>query len=100
MSGLVLNESLIDRNDVQKKTIVIDRITSINLGVRVWFVIKDVTGKRYQRWSMLMNQTDEILLLAQSGDKLTIEYIEDDVEDTIAQQFEHFHRTIILKVIE
>ncbi|RWZ87204.1 MAG: hypothetical protein EO766_11780 [Hydrotalea sp. AMD] len=97
MSGLVLNESVIDPATIQTKNITISRIQSINSGVRIWFVILTTENEIYQRWSMLMNPTDELLILSQPGDTITINYINDTVEDLITKQFESFNRTVILK---
>ena len=97
MSGLVLNESLINPADIKTVDIEIDRIQCINQGVRIWFVIQANKGIVFQRWSMLMNPTDELLMLSQPGDKITIDYIEDVVEDLVTQQFETFTRLVILR---
>lgn len=97
MSGLVLNESAIDPADIKKATITIDRISHANAGVRIWYVIRTTQDEVFQRWSMLMNETDELLLIAKSGDIINIEYIDDHVEDPVSQQFESFNRSVILK---
>lgn len=98
MSGIVLNECLIDPTQIKSTTITINRIAHNNSGVRIWYIILADTGICYQRWSMLMNPTDEILMLAKPGDKLSIDYIEDYVEDPISQQFKPFKRNVILNV--
>ena len=97
MSGLVFDETKVIADDVERKIITINRIQSINSGVRIWYVIWADDGIMYERWSMLMNPTDKMLLLAQPGDKLVIDFIENHVEDQIHEQFESFDRLLILK---
>lgn len=96
MSGLVFDETKVIPTDVKQQVITIDRIESINSGVRIWYVILSTEGVYYQRWSMLMNPTDEIMLLAKPGDVLSIDYVEDYVEDPIHEQFQPFGRLLIL----
>jgi hypothetical protein len=98
MSELVFNDKSIESSDIKSINIKIDRINSINCGVRIWYVLLSDNGKYYQRWSMLMNPIDEILFLAQSGDKLAIKYIDDTAEDCINQRYESFDRLIITDV--
>lgn len=97
MSGLVLDERLIDKSKIQTKTITVDRVNSINMGVRIWFQVMSTDGKMYQRWSMLMNPSDEVMLLAKEGDKLEVKYIEDNVEDKVYETFPPFIRNLILE---
>ncbi|MCK9369741.1 hypothetical protein M0R04_07535 [Candidatus Dojkabacteria bacterium] len=98
MSALVFNEKLIDKKDIKEKTVTILRCANATLGVRMWFQILTTAGESFQRWTMLMNDTDEILFLVQPGDTLTLEYVEDTAEDTVNGTFESFDRNIILKV--
>lgn len=96
MSGLVITEREMFLKTKVQKIITIKRINRINSGVRIWYVIMDTDNKIYQRWSMIMDPIDEILLLAQIGDQLNIEYVEDSVEDPIHEQFQSFDRTLIV----
>lgn len=96
MSTLVLNEKLIQQQDVKQKQITVSRASSINMGVRIWFQILTTEGELFQRWSMLMNNTDGILLLLQENDTLDIDYIDDEVSDEVNQTFDTFKRKIIL----
>lgn len=98
MSGLILNDTLIDAADLTSVDITVDRIDRINSGVRIWFVLLSTDGKYFQRWSLLMNPIDEILMLAQPGDKLCIKYLEDTVTDPISKLFEPFNRNVIFDV--
>lgn len=97
MSGLVLDERAIDKTKIKEKTITIARCNYVNMGVRVWFQILTTEGERFQRWSMLMNPTDEVLILMKEGDNLDIKYYEDTAEDLIHQTHESFNRIIILE---
>lgn len=96
MSAIVLNEQLIDKSLIKTAKIEIDRIKVVNMGVRLWFVIEESKGVRYQRWSMLMNPTDEVLMLAEAGDYIDITYIDDKVEDPINNTVEPYDRKVIL----
>lgn len=96
MSGLVFNENQINKDDIKTKEITILRINKVNMGVRLWFQILTDDDIFYQRWSMLMNNTDEILVLCQPGDKLNISYVEDHVKDFPNNTFEPFDRNVIL----
>lgn len=96
MSGIVLNEKLIDPTTIKKTNFQIERIESMNMGVRIWFQIQTTNKVMFQRWSMWMNPTDEVLILAKKGDNLEITYIEDHVEDPINETFEPFDRNIII----
>ncbi len=98
MSGLVLNERLIDKQSIKSKTITIKRCANTNMGVRVWFEILTTELEFFQHWSLLMNHTDEVLFLAKPGDILTIDYIEDIAEDIANGTFESFRRNVILRV--
>lgn len=96
MSNFVLNEKLINKLDIKHTTITVKRFHCVNMGVRIWFQILTTEDKMYQRWSMLMNPTDEVMLLIREGDVLEIDYIEDIAEDQIANTFEPFPRNVIL----
>jgi hypothetical protein len=96
MSGLVFNEKLIDRTKIKSKIITIKRCANTTLGVRVWYEILTTENEFFQRWTLLMDNTDEVLLLCQVGDTLSINYIEDIAEDAAAGTFESFTRNVIL----
>lgn len=97
MSGLVLNEQAIDPADIKHKVVKIRRSTSTNLGVRMWYQILSHDGEMFQRWTMNMDPTDEILFLSREGDELDIDYIDDLVEDLTNKTFVSFERKVILK---
>ena len=97
MSGLVLDDRLIDKSKIQTKTVTVERFSCINMGVRIWFQILTTEGEMYQRWSMLMNPTDEVMLLVKEGDKLEIECLKDQVEDAVYQTYQPFERNLILQ---
>lgn len=96
MSGLVLDERLIDKSKIQQKIVVVERFNCVNMGVRIWFQILTTDGEMYQRWSMLMNPTDEVMLLVKEGDKLYLEFIKDQVEDKVYETYQPFERNLIL----
>jgi hypothetical protein len=96
VSGIVLNEQQINQADIKRKTIQIKRCAVNNMGTRMWYQILTTDGEMYQRWTLLMNPTDEVLFLAQPGDELEIEYIDDIVEDLINFTFESFTRKVIV----
>jgi hypothetical protein len=98
MSNIIFNEKLIDKPNIKTKIITIKRVSTTTLGVRVWFVILATDQEIYQRWSMLMNKSDEILFLAKPGDRIEFKYIEDVAEDPTNQTFESFARNVILEV--
>lgn len=58
----------------------IARIAYWSIGVRLWFVIQTDTGVRYQRWSMIMDSTDECLLLSKQGDVVSIKYVDESTD--------------------
>jgi hypothetical protein len=58
-------------------TITVKRTAYYGIGVRLWFVVMDTEGKRYQRWSNDMDYSDEVLMLAQPDDKLIMTVGED-----------------------
>lgn len=96
MSNIVLNEKLINRSKIKHASITVRRFNYVNMGVRIWFQIQTTELRMFQRWSMLMNPTDEVLLLTKEGDVLEIDYIEDIAEDEHAHTFEPFSRNMIL----
>lgn len=97
MSGLVLNEQTIDPADIKRKNIKIKRCVSTNIGVRMWYQILTNDGEMFQRWTMNMDPTDEVLLLSREGDELNVSYVDDVAEDLIHKTFESFNRKVILK---
>lgn len=96
MSNIIVDERLLDKTKIQTKTVTIDRHASINMGVRIWFQLLTTDKETYQRWSMNMNPTDEVMLLVKEGDKVEIDYIEDNVEDATYQTFEPFKRNLVI----
>ncbi len=96
MSNLIFNETKLNKDLIQSKKITIQRHGVINLGVRLWFQIQTTEGEMFQRWSLMMNPTDEVLFLCKEGDTLSITYIEDTVEDPVNYTFESFTRKLIL----
>lgn len=48
-----------------------------SIGTKNWYVIQAKDGVRYQRWSHIMDATDEVMMLAQVGDKLDVEVVEE-----------------------
>lgn len=96
MSGLVLHEHSIVADEIKSKTIQVKRCVATNMGVRMWYQILSTDGEMYQKWAMLMNNTEEVLLLTQPGDSLDITYIDDVVEDTMNHTFDSFNRKVIL----
>lgn len=54
----------------------IARTSLWSIGTKNWYVLQADDGKQYQRWSHLMDSTDETLMLAVKGDTLDVE-IED-----------------------
>ncbi len=97
MSNLVLNEKLINETDIKTKVITVKRCAVNNMGVRNWYSVLTTEGEFYQKWAMLMNNTEEILFLLKEGDVLEIDYINDAAEDLIHDTFESFTRKVILK---
>ena len=61
-------------NDSITKQISIARSAYYSLGTRLWFVLQDNEGNRYQRWSFDMDSTDECLMLIQPKDIVNITY--------------------------
>lgn len=55
-------------------TITVKKATQIGVGIRVWFVIQDIDGNIYQRWSNDGNTTDQVLMVTRPDDVLTIEF--------------------------
>ena len=43
-----------------------------SVGTKIWYVVKADTGEHYQRWSYTMDATDEVLMLAQTGDIISL----------------------------
>jgi hypothetical protein len=98
MSGLVLNEQLVNKTVLPEKAITIKRIRVSNVGTRLWFVILTEGGEYFQRWSSTMNNFDEILITSEPGDVLTITYLHDFVSDPVSKLFDDFERKIIFEV--
>jgi len=97
MSGLVINEQAIDPTTIKTKKVKIERYNCSSLGTRIWFQILSTDKEMFQRWSMGMNPTDEVLFVTQVGDTLELEYSEDRVEDPITNSFDPFNRNVILQ---
>ena len=70
-------------SDTKQVTITVSRVTFWTVGVRLWFVVQATDGTRYQRWSLVMDSTDECLLIAQKGDTLNLEYKDAEAKNTI-----------------
>lgn len=97
MSDLVVNEMLpVDSSKLITKKFAIKRCGQANLGIRMWYVLYDEQNKAYQRYSLLMNPTDEVLLTAKVGDVVEIQYYVDQVADIQYQRFEPFARNTIV----
>lgn len=97
MSGLVLINSDIQKATKYTKTVTVLRNDFFNMGVRIWYQILTTDMEMFQRWSLLMDPTDEVLLLTKPGDVLDLEYIKDVAEDLVSCTFEPFNRVVITK---
>jgi hypothetical protein len=95
MSGLVLINSEVQFAEKIVKTVTVLRSTSINMGVRIWYQVLTDELEMFQRWSMLMDPTDEVLMCTQPGDILDIEFIQNVAEDLVNLTFEPFERNVI-----
>jgi hypothetical protein len=96
MSGLVINERDINVDNIKSKKISIKRISVSNMGTRMWYQILTKDNEMYQRWTLLMNPTDEVLFVAQPEDMLNITYVDDIAEDLSNFTFESFPRKVLL----
>ncbi len=78
----------------------IARINNSNsIGSRMWFVVQDDKGNLFQRWSMLMDETDAILAVANIGDTIELSYWIETVCDPIFQRIkEEFTRNNIIAI--
>lgn len=57
-----------------------------SIGTKNWYVIQAKDGVRYQRWSHIMDATDEVMMLTQVGDKLDIQFTPVDRGDLLAEK--------------
>ena len=58
------------------KTVQVARTSMWSIGVKNWYVFQDTDGARYQRWSFVMDDADEVLMLLQVGDTVDVTYTE------------------------
>ncbi|MGZ8924516.1 MAG: hypothetical protein ACXW2E_01405 [Nitrososphaeraceae archaeon] len=97
MSGLVVNELIpVDVTLLKKKQITITRYNQGCLGIRNWYVLFDENDISYQRYSLMMNPTDEVLFVAKVGDVIELEFYENSAEDVTYKTFESFTRNVIV----
>lgn len=97
MSDLVINElTPVDKTKLITKNVKIAKYAQYGLGIRMWYVLFDTDGTSYQRYSLAMNPTDEVLLTVKVGDTIQIQYYPDHVEDSQYQRFEPFDRNTIV----
>ena len=92
-SDLMNSEQFVNSDQIQTKTVKIVRINNTNsIGARMWFVLQDQDGVLYQRWSLLMDETDATLAIAQAGDIVKISYWIEKVTDPQFQRVADFTR--------
>ena len=83
-SDLMNSEQFVSDQSIMTSVVKIKRISNTNnIGARMWFVFQDTNGNIYQKWSMLMDPTDEVLVLAVPGDVLDIEYWVETISDPV-----------------
>lgn len=63
------------------KTVQVARTSMWSIGVKNWYVFQDTDGARYQRWSFVMDDSDEVLMLLQVGDTVDVEYAETEFDN-------------------
>lgn len=97
-SGLFLNERTISVSTIITKIIKVDRINRVDVGTRIGCIIRTTDRETFQRWSAVMNPSDEIMMLLQEDDEIEIDYIENTVSDNINKTFDTFERNIILQM--
>lgn len=56
------------------RTVQVARTNLWSVGVKNWYVFQDTEGNKYQRWSFMMDDTDEVLILLQVGDVVEVTY--------------------------
>lgn len=61
-------------NNTTIATVMVARVSMWSIGVKNWYVFQDTAGARYQRWSFVMDDTDEVLMLLKAGDDVRVEY--------------------------
>ncbi len=92
-SDLMNSDQYITNDQLQTKTIKVQRINNTNsIGTRMWFVVQDANGVLYQKWSLLMDDSDATLAVAQVGDKLDITYWVEDITDPVFKRTTDFSR--------
>lgn len=97
MSDLVINEMTpVDQDKLITKKLKVSRFSVQNLGIRMWYVVFDEQGIAYQRYSLMMNPTDEVLVTIKVGDVIEIQYYKDHVQDGVFNRFSSFDRNTIV----
>lgn len=92
-SDLMNSDQYVTDDQLQTKTIKVQRINNTNsIGARMWFVVQDTDGVLYQKWSLLMDNSDTTLAVAQVGDKLDITYWVEEITDPIFKRAPDFSR--------
>lgn len=92
-SDIMNSDQFVKNDQLIEKTIKVARINNTNsIGARMWFVVQDTEGNLYQRWSLMMDETDATLAVAQVGDTLNIEYWIENVSDPIYKRTDDFSR--------
>jgi hypothetical protein len=92
-SDIMNSNQFVRKDQIIKKIIKVARVNNTNsIGARMWFVVQDMDGLMYQRWSLLMDETDATLALLQAGDMIDIEYWVETVSDPVFQRTEEFTR--------
>lgn len=62
--------------DIVTKTVAVKRTSLWSIGVKNWYVFQDMDGNMYQRYSFLMDDVDEQMMILRDGDMVDVSYEE------------------------
>ena len=83
-SDFMSSDQFIKPDQLISASITVARVSNTNnVGSRMWFAISDTDGMIYQKWSLMMDNADVVLMLTQPGDRLDVEYWVEHVSDPV-----------------
>lgn len=62
--------------DIVTKTVTVKRTSLWSIGVKNWYVFQDMDGNMYQRYSFLMDDVDEQMMILRDGDMVDVSFEE------------------------